>query len=142
MYPRHLTQLGRIILAASGIAMTLGGPAMAQTVQVFDEAPPIEQLRNIMIPESKPGLSRSIVIQRPDTGMQNPSGQRAAVKMVQPQAVSPQSDSQPVAQPVPMMDSAPAAKPQRHEAPEAKPGTVGFRINFAFNSAVLPDSAH
>jgi outer membrane protein OmpA-like peptidoglycan-associated protein len=139
---RHFTQLSRIIFAASGIAMTLGGPAMAQTVQVFDEAPPIEQLRSIMIPESKPGLSRSIVIQRPDVGMQNTSVQRAAVKMVQPQAVSSQPDTQPVAQPVPMMDNAPAAKPQRHEAPAAKPATVGFHINFAFNSAVLPESAH
>ncbi len=45
--------------------MLSGSAASAQTVQMFDDAPSIEQLRSIMVPESQPGASRSIVIQRP-----------------------------------------------------------------------------
>jgi hypothetical protein len=61
-------QLGRMVAACGGVLL-LGRSALAQTVPIFDDAPSIEQLRSIMIPESTGrGLSRSIVIQRPDSG--------------------------------------------------------------------------
>ena len=61
------SHFNRIALLAS-CAMMVGGAAFSQTVQVFDEVPSIEQLRSIMVPESRAGASRSIVIQHPDLG--------------------------------------------------------------------------
>ena len=62
--------LGRRAIASSCIALLLGNPALAQmapgqmapgqAVRVFDDAPSIEQLRSIMIPESRPGGGRTI----------------------------------------------------------------------------------
>ena len=85
MCTRHyLLNLGGFLLAASVTTLTLGGTAMAQIVQVFDGAPPIEVLRSIMIPESQPGLGRSIVMQRPDTSAATTGVQRTSVRMQQP----------------------------------------------------------
>ncbi|HYZ24931.1 MAG TPA: OmpA family protein [Rhodopila sp.] len=156
MCNRHRpSRVGRIVLAASGITLTgialtgiaspLGGAAMAQSVRVFDEAPPLDLLRSIMIPESKPGLSRTIIIQRPDGIAPNSGVQRSAVTVTQ---VAPErthatfqaaaSDAEPEAAPASQpMPAQPAPPP----APAVKRGTVGLRINFAFNSAELPESA-
>ncbi len=135
------SHVGRIAIAATGVMLSLGGPALAQTVQVFDDAPSIELLRSIMIPESKPGLGRTIVIQRPDSG---PSSiQRASTQPLPaprtPVAASSLSESprMQTAANVPAQATAPAAKPAPSVAPEA----VAFHINFAFNSAVLPKEA-
>jgi outer membrane protein OmpA-like peptidoglycan-associated protein len=51
---------------ASLQAMLLCGSAMGQTVQMFDEAPSLEQLRSIMVPESRGGPSRKIVLPHVD----------------------------------------------------------------------------
>jgi outer membrane protein OmpA-like peptidoglycan-associated protein len=142
----HRLRFHRIAIAASGIALMLGGSALAQTVPVFDDAPSLEQLRSIMIPESQPGAGRTIVIQRPDTQRSDAGSamQRVAVQ------VSPA----PQAAPAPAASSASAPRveqvaasvhaPARPQAAKqaAKPGAVGMRINFAFNSAVLPETAH
>ena len=129
MFSAKSSRLTRIALAVSCIAISASSPGWAQTVRVFDEAPPIEVLRGIMVPESMPGANRSIVIQKPDTGP------AAAVQRVATGAP---------ASPAPESAPKPAIKPAAHAKPstEAKPGTVGFRINFAFDSAALPASSH
>jgi outer membrane protein OmpA-like peptidoglycan-associated protein len=138
LYRRHLC---RIAIAASGIALMLGGAASAQTVQMFDDTPSVEQLRSIMVPESQAGASRSIVIQRPDTTASAPNVQRVAT---QPTARPPAAVAETPAQPVEQVaTSVPASHPSPATKVSAtKPTAAGFRINFAFNSAVLPESAH
>jgi outer membrane protein OmpA-like peptidoglycan-associated protein len=139
----HRRHFGRIAIAASGIALMLSGAASAQTVQMFDDAPSVEQLRSIMVPEAQPGASRSIVIQRPDTAAPAANVQRVATQ-VMPAARAPAATADTAAQPV---EQVAASVPASHPSPAtevnaAKPTAAGFRINFAFNSAVLPDSAH
>ena len=51
----------RILRLAALASLLLGGSALAQEVQIFEEAPPLELLRSIMVPESRPGLSRRFV---------------------------------------------------------------------------------
>lgn len=148
MSPRRRLYPSRIALVAACVASMAGGAALAQPVQVFDEAPSLEQLRSIMIPESLPGAGRTIVIQRPDMPappanvqranaqlpVPSPSGPRAAER--QPEAVEQAAAETPPA--------APAHVTAAHVTPAAvaKPPSVGMRINFGFDSAVLPESAH
>jgi len=137
------SHLRRIAVLASGAMLLLGGSALAQTVSVFDDAPSIEQLRSIMIPESRPGTSRSIVIQSPDVASPPAAVQRASTR-ISPAPSAPAATAKaprpPVVQaaasvPVP---STPQAKPEAADAA----GAVAFHVNFAFNSAELPASAH
>ncbi|HEY4044441.1 MAG TPA: OmpA family protein [Rhodopila sp.] len=136
---------GRIVLAASGIALMLGGSALAQTVQMFDDAPTFEHLRSIMVPEAQLGSSRSIVIQRPDSGSLSTSVQRASTQAT---AAPPRPAVPTVDVPASPAEQVAAAAPVSRErettksSGEAKRVTPGFRINFASNSAVLPESAH
>jgi outer membrane protein OmpA-like peptidoglycan-associated protein len=132
----HRLRFHRIAIAASGIALMLGGSALAQTIPVFDDAPSLEQLRSIMIPESQPGAGRSIVFQRPDASATASAVQRVATQAVPAPAPTPKAE--PVSASVPAPAKAQAARPSH----ETKPAAVGMRINFAFDSAVLPDSAH
>ncbi len=139
-------RFSRIAIAASGIALMLGGSAIAQTVPVFDDAPTLEQLRSIMIPESHPGLGRTIVIQRPDTtAAAAPSAVQRVATQVMP-AARPQPDAvsapAPAVQQVSTSVAVPARPPVAKQVSVAKPTAVGMRINFGFNSAALPDSAH
>jgi outer membrane protein OmpA-like peptidoglycan-associated protein len=161
----HRIRLSRLVMATSGFALMLGGSALAQTIRVFDDAPSMDQLRSIMIPESEPGTGRTIVIQRPDTGTPSVSAQRvatqplpaprtpvAAADVAAPVAetvaanVAPRVEpgiarTAPVAQHVVASAAAPRPVAAKGDS-QAKPGTVGFRINFAFNSAILPDQAN
>jgi outer membrane protein OmpA-like peptidoglycan-associated protein len=140
----HRRHLGRIAIAASGIALMLGGSAMAQTVQIFDDAPSIEQLRAIMVPESHPGLGRSIVIQRPDVEAAATNVQRVATQ-VMPAPRAPVAAADAPASPVEHVAASVPASPRPAATKvnaEAKPTAAGFKINFAFNSAILPESAH
>lgn len=137
--PKHpLFRSGRIALTAAGMAALLGGSALAQTVRVFDDAPTIEQLRSIMIPESQPGTGRTIVMQRPDTTAAMPGNIQRAAAQAAPvvQAAAPA-----VEKAAPAEHKMAAAAPTPRPASDAKPGVVGMRINFAFDSAVLPDNA-
>ena len=129
-----------IMALASGAMLLFGGPVLAQTVSVFDDAPSIEQLRGIMIPESRPGLSRSIVIQQPNIASSSSAVQRVSTDMqTTPRApVAPPKTS-----PAPVVQaSVPVHAPKPDSKPADKAGIVAFHVNFDFNSAALPDSAH
>jgi outer membrane protein OmpA-like peptidoglycan-associated protein len=102
-----------------------GGMAHAQGVQIFDQAPTLEQLRSIIIPESNGTLTRRIVF---------PDAQSAAV-------------AAPAAQQAPAAAAAQTAEPSKvaladspPPEPHAASGVVGFRINFALDSDVIPAS--
>jgi OmpA-OmpF porin, OOP family len=149
MHAPHRSSLGRIAVVASGAMLLLAAHACAQTtVQMFDDAPSLEQLRSIMIPESRPGLSRTIVIQRPDTAAGPSPVQTVASQVVAPPRPPGAASGQPAPQvtpaavstPEPFPAATPATAPQANPATEA--GVVGFHINFAFDSAELPASAH
>lgn len=126
---------------AAAAALLSTGVAGAQTVQMFDEAPPLEVLRHIMVPESSGSASRSIVL-----GHQAPSQvpgpvQRASTHALpMPPAAPPTPPGATAAVPVetavqPMAQ--PAAPPVQPE-PAATAGIVGFRIRFAFDSDAIP----
>lgn len=174
--------LAGLAAVASLQALLLAGTASAQGVRMFEEAPPLELLRSIMVPESQPGLSRRIVITNPDrpASMATQASVRepAIVPQAAPQA-APMPMPMPVAAAAPMemaapmpamamaepsseeAEPAPAPAPRRARphrqaetlaaarlpAPSAQAaapgsaGVVGFRINFALNSDVVPLSA-
>jgi outer membrane protein OmpA-like peptidoglycan-associated protein len=126
------------LFAATATALLLAASAAsAQPVRIFDEAPPLELLRSIMIPESNGSQSRSIVIQKPETG---PSPVQRAAAAIAPEPRTAPSTATAAATPAPQ-HAVPAA-PAREQAPDrsAEAGIVGFRINFAFDSAALPKS--
>ncbi|MGE0372600.1 MAG: OmpA family protein [Gammaproteobacteria bacterium] len=141
----------RFLLAAMASCSVLlaASTSMAQTVRIFEEAPSLEQLRSIMIPESRGSMARTIVMKRPDAGMTRPAAMQPAAIHADVQAPVPTpavaTPEPPVARPVahpvariaPPVAKAPAAQEQVADA-----GIVGFRINFAFDSAAIPASAH
>ena len=126
----HFTRMAAV--AASAILL-LGGSALGQTAPVFDDAPSIEQLRSIMIPESRPGASRSIVMHEP-TGAAPSAVQRVSTQEqapAPPPAAKVQNSARPVAH---------AADSGTEPQPEGR--AVAFHVNFAFNSATVPESAY
>jgi outer membrane protein OmpA-like peptidoglycan-associated protein len=137
-YSISCSRLTQIAVVAGGLF--LGTSAFAQSVRMFDDAPSVEQLRSILIPETQAGAGRTIVIQRPaSNALQSPVRPAAAetVALPQPSVVTANPPSSRIAQPA----SEPSATP--HESgPATEAGAVAFHINFAFNSAELPDSAH
>jgi outer membrane protein OmpA-like peptidoglycan-associated protein len=113
-------------------------------VRLFEDTPSVEQLRAILIPESHGGLTRRIEIPRPVDASRPIQPTAATTSHAQQQDTAPLSGT-----------STPAANPAATQAPQvapmapkpaeamAAPATdaataVGFRINFAFNSAVIP----
>jgi OmpA-OmpF porin, OOP family len=168
---RHPSSRAAVLAAAVSLqALLLSGSALAQTVQMFEQAPSIEELRKILIPETRPGgLTRKIEIPH--------RGSVAPAPMIQPAASVSAADgpgSAPAAPPSPPAATAPAAAaPAPVAAAPAAPApaaiaatppkaveptvmaartgddvpmpkaagvadAVGFRINFALNSAVIP----
>jgi OmpA-OmpF porin, OOP family len=133
----------RTALIALAIGATLLAQPRAQAeVRLFEDTPSVEQLRAILIPESHGGMTRRIEFPRHDA--------LDAAKPVQPAAASgPIAQSRTDAAPT-SGTSAPADAPAPVAAPAAKAAeakaapaadtaaAVGFRINFAFNSAVIP----
>jgi outer membrane protein OmpA-like peptidoglycan-associated protein len=136
MTDRRYTRFFLLAAVASGSLMLLATGASAQTVRIFDDTPSVDQLRSIMVPESHPGLTRSIVIQRPDA-MARPSSVQLAASH------DAGGEAPPAAVPMPAKTAAPAAPPPApvSSAPVQDAGIVGFRVNFAFDSAALPASS-
>jgi outer membrane protein OmpA-like peptidoglycan-associated protein len=122
-------------VALAGLA-GLTSRGSAQSVQMFDEAPPLEVLRNIMVPESHGGMSRRIIIpQLPNEAhMVRPAAISTPMPSAQPSQAAPAAASMPA--PAPAAMTMPMPKPMPAAAPDkpAGPGIVGFRINFAFDS--------
>lgn len=137
-------------LAALILGFTLTTQAIAQDqVQVFDEAPSLEQLRAILVPDSGPGMSRKIEIMR--------DGANAAPSVIAPATITaPQFASPSMPQLAPAQAKAsdhadaaaataaatpknpplkPAALPK---APTAETDAVAFRINFMTGSDAIP----
>jgi outer membrane protein OmpA-like peptidoglycan-associated protein len=135
MFRTYPSRCSRIAILASGAMLLLGGAALAQAVSVFDDAPTIEQLRSIMIPESHPGTSRSIVIQMPEAAPSPDVHQVATEAQSAPRRPAARPKAARVVQ-----AAASAANPKPDAEDEA--GSVAFHVNFGFDSAVLPDSAH
>ena len=146
--------------AAIGCMLLMNGAAEAQTVRIFDEAPSVEQLRTIMIPESHGGATRSIVLLRPSAAASTGIVQVAAAQSATPSGpaatrAAPAENAAPVsnetaAAPAPARPVAITIAPRiatpiaptiapRDVAHEA--GIVGFRINFALDSAAVPGNA-
>jgi outer membrane protein OmpA-like peptidoglycan-associated protein len=113
-------------------------PSVPLSVRIFDEAPSFEQLRSIMVPESKPATSRAIVIDHSETVGSAQAGS-ASTRAIQQAATRPTAPESPVA------DERANATPTHPITPVHKvanrPGAAGFHINFGFDSATLPESA-
>jgi outer membrane protein OmpA-like peptidoglycan-associated protein len=147
-----------VALAALAIGAGLSVRAYAQAqgpaeVRIFEDTPSIEELRAILIPESRPGASRKIVLPGRDASEPSRPVQPAAAAMpMSAPSPAPMPVAMPAAMPMTAPMTAPIAAPTsmpvaRHErasAPAARqaaqeePGAVGFRINFAFDSAAIP----
>lgn len=137
----HRPHRSRSALLASCAMLLFGSGAMAQTVQVFDDAPSIEQLRSIMIPESQPGHARTIVIQRPDTSAVPSAIQHASTQPL-PAPRTPLSRENLSGGTVTKASVSEPAAPQAHpHKPVDEAGAVAFHVNFGFDSAALPDQA-
>jgi outer membrane protein OmpA-like peptidoglycan-associated protein len=125
--PRH--RLAGLAAAASLQVLLAGGTALAQpaAVHIFEEAPPLEVLRSIMVPESRPGgATRRIVIGAPP---ERPASMvtQAAVAMdplpdpaEEPTAATPRRRPQPRWQP----QWQPQPQPQPQQPMAAEPGPV------------------
>jgi OOP family OmpA-OmpF porin len=142
MRPTTCTALAALVL---GFALCAQAIAQEQ-VRVFEEAPSIDELRAILVPDSGPGKSRKIELPRAD-GTTAPSAAAPAPMVAAPQPALVQSgkaDSGETALPTvatAAMPKAPALKPAafpRPPRPEA--AAVAFRINFASASDVVPPS--
>jgi OOP family OmpA-OmpF porin len=155
MHQFSRTRSYRLATAALSGIILMSGAASAQTIRIFEDTPSVEQLRSIMIPESHGGTSRSIVLQRPDAMPRTNAVQASMVQPMEPtammQAAQPvQSEVAPIS-PAPMHSAAMparatpvAAKATPRSAPRDtvdEAGIVGFRINFALDSANLPNTA-
>lgn len=138
-----------LIALAMGAALFTQPRAQAE-VRLFEEAPSVEELRAILIPESRPGMARRIEIPRRDS-FDTAKPIQPAAATTSPAAPQPMASQVPSA-PAPVEAPAAAPAPQQSAAPAiakaeapAKPAraagdvnAVGFRINFAFNSAAIP----
>ena len=125
----------RTALAALMLGVPLLTPALAQEqVRVFEDAPSIEELRAILIPESTPGKTRKIEIPRaspsgsaPSTNSPNPAS---------PPAVASSGNANMAGAAMPAVQPT-SEKPRVIQTVAA---AVAFRINFASNSDVIPST--
>jgi len=147
---RFATRSALIALAIGGC---LTGPRAQAQVQLFEEVPSLEQLRTILIPESAPSASRRIIINAPKpqwlqpAALTQPGAQAETPAAPAPAAGTASQDAAPAAaapSPAPVVAATPATPPaaKRIAAPDGLADSVGFRINFAFASAVIPADSH
>ena len=142
MRPTTRTALIAIAIGATQLAQ----PRAQAEVRLFEDAPSVEQLRAILIPESHGGMTRRIEFPRHDAldaaKPVQPAAASGAVFQSRPNATPTSGTSAPIDAPTaaPAQVAPPAAKvTEAKAAPTADTATaVGFRINFAFNSAVIP----
>jgi outer membrane protein OmpA-like peptidoglycan-associated protein len=144
MTRRHALRLAALAATVS-LNCIFAPTGHAQMVRIFDDAPSLEQLRNILIPESKPGgLSRRIEIPRREALAGESSVRPAAAEQAAPSqtvmlpAAAPRSDPELAKPDVPKKVAAAVKPAHRAEAAAPVGDAVGFRINFALNSAIVP----
>lgn len=137
MRPTTCTALAALILG-----LALSAPSIAQErVTVFEDAPTLDQLRSILVPNSGPGLSRKIEILRPGDNASPSAAAPAPSVSLPPPPVAQSTMPNNVATNAPMAATAktpevkPAALPR---PPKPAPAAVAFRINFASASDVIP----
>jgi outer membrane protein OmpA-like peptidoglycan-associated protein len=140
---RNLDGSALRLLAAYGITLCVGGTAFAQSVRTFDDAPSIEQLRSILTPEVQPGAGRTIVLQKPPPAAMRSPAHNVSVEAAAPRASAGTTGAAgpPPAKVavVPLLSPASVAIAQ---SPAKESTAVAFRINFGFDSAILPSSSH
>ena len=109
----------------------------------------MELLRSIMVPESRSGLTRRIVLGVPDqpaaltssTATPERSAEAAPIPQT-PRRTRPQGNaSSAMVAAAGLVSPLPAPVPELTRPAPATPGSIGFRINFALNSDVVPQSA-
>jgi len=127
-------------------ALLLGGPVLAQEVQIFEEPPPLELLRSIMVPESRPGPGRRFFV---------PHGSAQPAPLArEPAAVAPER--------LPAKPEPSSGRARRLAAPDLQratacsisslaaaapavtpdlPSSIAVRVNFATDSDAVPPSA-
>ena len=135
-------------LLSAGAALAQGVPAAS--VRIFEEPPPMELLRSIMVPESRPGLTRRIVLGGPEqpAPLAAPSAEpdrvaEAAAPPTAPRRTRPQGNaSNAMVAAAGLVSPLPAPVPDVSRPAPAASGSIGFRINFALNSDVVPQSAY
>lgn len=123
------------------------GPAAAEVV-MLEETPSVEELRSYLAPEAA-RRTRGIEIVGQASAAPSMAAQASATMAMpqMPMAAEPQASmAEPQAQPT-TPEPEPAARPAAMTAPEpqaaapAEPTTIGFRVQFAYDSAeILPDS--
>jgi outer membrane protein OmpA-like peptidoglycan-associated protein len=136
--------LAALVIGASLFART---EAHAQ-VQLFDEVPSVEQLRTILIPDSAPSASRRIIIpgreEMPRSQITQPASLTEAATQLPPPPSKASSASAPQAAAdratAPTEDKATVAGPvtSKIAGKDEAARAIGFRINFAFNSSLIP----
>jgi OmpA-OmpF porin, OOP family len=138
-----------ILLAAFAYGFSLTAPALAQgQVQVFEEPPPLDELRAILIPDQGPGLSRKIEIAPRDTSMAAPAPTSTAPALAAAPAPMPKptpvqmaksGNAEPAATTPAAAPKHPGVKPASLPVPAPHgANAVAFHINFAFGSDTLP----
>jgi OmpA-OmpF porin, OOP family len=141
MRPTTSTALAALVL---GFALCTQATAQDQ-VHVFEEAPSLDQLRAILIPDSGPGMSRKIEMPRPDAIAAPSSAAPAPALAAAPQPALAQAGA---ADRADTSAHAVAAMPKNHVMkPAALPMTarpevaaVAFHINFAPASDAIPST--
>jgi outer membrane protein OmpA-like peptidoglycan-associated protein len=135
-----------ILLAAFAYGFSLTAPALADNeIHVYEDPPPLDELRSIFIPDQGPGLSRKIEIPSRASLMPTSAPTSAAAATAPQPAPAPAAksgDAEPVA-------TAPVAAPKRasvkpaslHAPVPPASDAVAFHINFATKSDVVPSTS-